>query len=60
MEVKCTVKEANRITSDSIRELKVESTSDWPHKTVKLIIDDKKIVVDPDELIKSVKNCTNC
>jgi hypothetical protein len=63
MKVECTLKEYHTI-SDSVaipRELKVESTeSYYPSKTVRLIIDNKEIVVNPDELIKAVENCVNC
>ena len=56
MKVECTLKTEY---SSLAEEMKVESTLDWPQKTVKLIIDDKEIVVDSDELIKAVQNCIN-
>ena len=57
MKVECILKEEAVYAS---RELKVESTSSYPQKTVRLIIGDNKIEVDPDELIKAVENCVNC
>ena len=63
MKIECTLKEFNRITSDAScaipREMKIESTSRWPQKTVRLIIDNKEIELDPQDLINAVKNCTN-
>lgn len=57
MKVECILKTEY---SSLAEEMKVESTLDWPQKTVKLIIDDREIVVDSDELIKAVQNCVNC
>lgn len=56
MEVECTIKTEYSSLSE---EMKVKSTLDWPQKTVKLIIDDKEIVVDSNELIMAVQNCIN-
>ena len=56
MKVECILKTEHCSLAE---EMKVESTLDWPQKTVKLIIDDKEIVVDSDELIKAVQNCIN-
>ena len=58
MKVECTLKTEY---SSLAEELKVESTeSYYQSKTVRLIIDNKEIVVNPDELIKAVENCVNC
>ena len=47
MKIECTLSESTdqKSTQESKQELKVKSSS-WPRNTVKLIIDDKEIVVD--------------
>jgi len=60
MEVECTLKEMNTTCTGIIRELKVKSAESYPRETVRLIIDNKEIEVDPNELIKAVENCVNC
>jgi hypothetical protein len=59
MKVECTLKTIKDSSSSTIEEIKVESTLLWSNEHVKLIVGTNEVVVNADELIKSIKNCTN-
>ena len=59
MKIKCLITESSYEITE--RKLSVESCGPFPFNSdVYLTIDDKRIKVDADELIKAVQNCKNC
>ena len=60
MKVECTLKTQKDSLSSTIEEIKVESTLLRNDQNIKLIVETNEVVVNADELIKAIKNCTNC
>jgi hypothetical protein len=62
MKVECTIKtqKEKNSSSSTIEEIKVESTLLWSHENIKLIVGANEVVINANELINAIKNCTNC